>query len=50
VLVGIKPDIARTLVQIGVDFGALVTCGDLQAGVAYALERQATDEPDRLLE
>lgn len=40
VLVGIAPQIARTLVQIGVDFGALTTRRDLQAGIAYALAKR----------
>jgi rsbT co-antagonist protein RsbR len=40
-LVGIAPSIAETLVQIGVDFGALTTRSDLRAGVAHAIERQA---------
>jgi rsbT co-antagonist protein RsbR len=46
VLVGIAPPIARTLVQIGVDFGTLTTRRDLQAGVAYALEQKTSDEDD----
>jgi rsbT co-antagonist protein RsbR len=40
VLVGIAPAIARTLVQIGTDFGGLTTRRDLQAGVAYALAQR----------
>lgn len=44
VLVGIAPSIARTLVQIGVDFGTLTTRRDLQAGMAYALEQKAKNE------
>ncbi|WP_437894742.1 PAS domain-containing protein [Sorangium sp. So ce124] len=40
VLVGIAPSIAQALVQLGVDFGALITRGDLRAGVAYALDRK----------
>jgi anti-anti-sigma regulatory factor len=39
VLVGVAPAVAQTLVQIGVDFGDLVTRSDLQAGIAYALDR-----------
>jgi rsbT co-antagonist protein RsbR len=37
VLVGVSPAVAQTLVQLGVDFGDLVTRSDLQAGIAYAL-------------
>lgn len=40
VLVGIAPAIARTFMQIGVDFGALTTRRDLQAGVTYALAKR----------
>ncbi|WP_437974809.1 PAS domain-containing protein [Sorangium sp. So ce295] len=42
VLVGIAPSIAQTLVQLGVDFGALTTRGDLRAGVGYALDRKGS--------
>lgn len=47
VLVGIAPSIARTLVQIGVDFGALTTRRDLQAGVAYALAKRPSADAGR---
>jgi rsbT co-antagonist protein RsbR len=40
VIVGIAPQVARTLVQIGVDFGEITTRRDLQAGVAYALDQE----------
>ncbi len=40
VLVGIAPSIAQILVQLGVDFGALITRRDLRDGVAYAIERK----------
>lgn len=40
VLVGIAPQIARTMVQIGVELGSIITRRDLQAGVSYALEQQ----------
>jgi rsbT co-antagonist protein RsbR len=33
-------EIAQTLVQLGVDLSALVTLADLQAGIAWAFERQ----------
>jgi rsbT co-antagonist protein RsbR len=38
VLTGIRPDVAQTLVHLGVDLGHLVTRGSLQNGIAYALE------------
>jgi anti-anti-sigma regulatory factor len=39
-LVGIKPEVAQTLVQLGVNLTSIVTRSDLQAGVAFALERR----------
>lgn len=39
-LVGIKPEVAQTLVQLGVDLSSIVTRSDLQAGVAFALEKR----------
>ena len=41
VLVGVSPEVAQTLVQLGVDFGTLTTRSNLQAGVAYAVARQS---------
>jgi rsbT co-antagonist protein RsbR len=40
VLVGIRPEIAQTIVQLGVNLSDIITWADLQAGFAYALERQ----------
>jgi rsbT co-antagonist protein RsbR len=37
VLTGIRPDVAQTLVHLGVDLGHMVTRGSLQSGIAYAL-------------
>lgn len=37
-LVGVSPDVARTIVDLGVDFGALVTYADLRAGMRAAAE------------
>lgn len=37
VLSGISPVVAQTVVQLGVDLSAVVTCRNLQAGIAYAL-------------
>jgi rsbT co-antagonist protein RsbR len=39
VLVGISPEIAQTIVQLGVSLSDIATRSDLQAGFAYALER-----------
>lgn len=38
VLTGIRPEIAQTLVGLGVDLGSIVTRSNLQMGVAYALQ------------
>jgi PAS domain S-box-containing protein len=37
VLTGIRPEVAQTLVQLGVDFRGIVTRGTLQDGITYAL-------------
>jgi rsbT co-antagonist protein RsbR len=39
VLVGMGAEIAQTIVHLGVELNGLVTLADLQAGIAYALER-----------
>jgi anti-anti-sigma regulatory factor len=39
-LVGITPEVAQTLVGLGADLRELVTRGDLQSGIAYALRRR----------
>jgi anti-anti-sigma factor len=36
-LTGIQPQIAQTLVHLGVDLSGIITSGSLQAGIAYAL-------------
>jgi rsbT co-antagonist protein RsbR len=43
VLTGIRPEVAQTLVGLGVDLGDIVTRGTLQSGIAFALGRGATD-------
>jgi rsbT co-antagonist protein RsbR len=37
ILVGISPEVAQTLVQLGVDLRRLTTSSNLQAGIAYAM-------------
>jgi len=37
VLSGIRPDVAQTLVELGVDLGGIVTVGSLQAAIAHAM-------------
>ncbi|AKT37108.1 STAS domain-containing protein [Chondromyces crocatus] len=39
ILTGISPEVARTLVEIGADLGAITTHGTLQSGVTYAMTR-----------
>jgi rsbT co-antagonist protein RsbR len=39
VLTGIRPDVAHTLVGLGLDLGDIITRGTLQAGIGYAMER-----------
>jgi len=39
VLVGIRAEIAQTIIQLGVDIRDIVTFANLQAGIAYALRR-----------
>ena len=41
VLVGISPEVAQILVQLGVDLRQLATRSNLQAGIAYAMTRLA---------
>ena len=47
VLTGIRPEMARALVEIGTDLSRLVTLGTLQSGVHYALRRCAGPAPLR---
>jgi rsbT co-antagonist protein RsbR len=39
ILTGIRPEVAQTLVGLGVDLSGIVTRGTLQSGIADALER-----------
>ncbi|WP_052375073.1 PAS domain-containing protein [Chondromyces apiculatus] len=45
VLTGIGPDIARILVELGVNLGTLKTRGTLQSAVAYALGKRTEGAP-----
>jgi anti-anti-sigma factor len=52
-LTGIGPNIAQTLVQLGVDLSGMLTRGSLQAGIADALQarngertKRASSQPD----
>lgn len=40
VLTGIRPDVAQTVIALGIEFGDLITRADLQAGIRYALNRR----------
>ena len=40
VLVGISPEIAQTIVQLGINLADITTRADLQSGLQYALARQ----------
>lgn len=42
VLTGIRPEMARALVDLGTDLRGLVTRGTLQSGIKYALARKET--------
>ncbi len=39
VLVGIRPEVAQTMVMLGVDLSTVATRGNLQSGIEYALGR-----------
>ncbi|MDC0744087.1 PAS domain-containing protein [Polyangium mundeleinium] len=41
VITGMRPEVARTLVEIGADLGAIVLLSSLRSGVEYALGRAA---------
>lgn len=47
VLVGVRPEVAQSLVGLGVDLGDMTTHGVLQEGLAYALARTAATRPQR---
>jgi anti-anti-sigma regulatory factor len=41
ILTGIRREVAQTMVGLGIDLRGIVTCGTLQSGIAYALERSS---------
>jgi anti-anti-sigma regulatory factor/HAMP domain-containing protein len=41
ILVGIRPELAQTIVGLGLDLSSLKTHADLQSGIRYAAQRQA---------
>ncbi|WP_437592112.1 response regulator [Sorangium sp. So ce1000] len=45
VITGIRADLAQTLIDLGVDLGAVVTKGTLQSGIGYALQQAGGGTP-----
>ncbi len=39
VLVGMRPEVARTIITLGLDLSGLITAGDLRSGIEYALRQ-----------
>jgi rsbT co-antagonist protein RsbR len=39
IIVGLRPELAQTMIGMGVDLGGIVAQGDLQSGLAYAMGR-----------
>jgi rsbT co-antagonist protein RsbR len=39
IMVGVRPELAQTIVGLRVDLGNIVTCADLQSGVIYAMRQ-----------
>lgn len=42
VLTGIRPEVAATLVTLGVSLGRIVTCSSLQSGITFALAHESS--------
>ena len=40
ILVGLRPELAQTIVGLGVTFTNLVTRADLQSGISYTMQRR----------
>jgi DNA-binding LacI/PurR family transcriptional regulator/anti-anti-sigma regulatory factor len=47
ILTGIRPEVAQTLVGLGLDLSGIATQRDLQSGIAYALERRRLQGTNR---
>jgi rsbT co-antagonist protein RsbR len=47
VLTGIRPEVARSLIELGSTLHGIVTCGTLQAGIAYAIRDGGVFNPSR---
>lgn len=47
VLTGIRPDVAQTLVHLGIDLSTMITRSTLQAGIAHALQQTRHQQPGR---
>jgi anti-anti-sigma regulatory factor/HAMP domain-containing protein len=43
VLTGLRPELAETIVSLGLNLAGLIVRADLQSGVAYALQQRAVD-------
>jgi rsbT co-antagonist protein RsbR len=39
IITGIRPEVAQTLVSLGVDLSGIMTHGTLQSGIAFALRQ-----------
>ncbi len=46
-LVGISPEVAQTIVSLGVDLSAIATHSNLQSGIQYALSRMGKEISDK---
>ncbi|NVB37097.1 GAF domain-containing protein [Pseudenhygromyxa sp. WMMC2535] len=47
ILVGVSPTVAQTLVGLGVELEGIVTCSNLQAGIARAMTMRGRERPRR---
>jgi len=47
VLTGIQPQIAQTLIHLGVDLSGIVTQRSLQSGIAYAFQGRITNNESK---
>jgi hypothetical protein len=47
IITGIRPDVAQTLVALGVDLSTIITRADLRDGIQYALRRMRQEVEKR---